>query len=232
MIFPNSLLIPMLFPFGSFLNEIFQTCVYSPTVSHTYGRQVIGWGKKKLTAMQQETWMLEKSSMVLFFLFKILKPHCQITRWSKEMKPKTWGGRGEAGERKRFRTVSSVQFSHSVVVSDPMDCSTPGLPVHHQHPEFIQTHVHWIGDAIQLSHPLLSPSPPAFNLSQHQGYFSNESVLRIRGPKYWSFSFSISPSTIQINMSQKKKERERIGKKNRSKNQNIPWSRKTFTRVH
>ena len=53
---------------------------------------------------------------------------------------------------------------------DPMDCSTPGLPVHHQLLEFSQTHVHWVGDAIQPSHPLLSPSP-AFNLSQHQGLF-------------------------------------------------------------
>ena len=66
-----------------------------------------------------------------------------------------------------------VQFS-SVALScptlwDPVDCSTPGFPVHHQLPEFTQTHVHWVGDAIQPSHPLLCPSPPAFNLSQHQG---------------------------------------------------------------
>ena len=54
---------------------------------------------------------------------------------------------------------------------DPMDCSTPGLPVHHQFPELSQTRVHWVGDAIQPSHPLLSPSPPAFNLSQPQGLF-------------------------------------------------------------
>ena len=53
----------------------------------------------------------------------------------------------------------------------PMGCSTPGLPVHRQLPEFTQTHVHWVGGAIQLSHPLSSPSPPAFNLSQHQGLF-------------------------------------------------------------
>ena len=52
-----------------------------------------------------------------------------------------------------------------------MDCSTPGLPVHHQLLEFTQTHVHWVADAIQPSHPLSSPSPPAFNLSQHQGLF-------------------------------------------------------------
>ena len=74
-----------------------------------------------------------------------------------------------------------------------MDCSTPGLPVHHQLPEFTHTHVHWVGDAIQPSHSLSSPSPPTFNLSQHQ-VFSNESVLCIRWPKYWSFSFKISLS--------------------------------------
>ena len=54
---------------------------------------------------------------------------------------------------------------------NPMDCSTPGFPVHHQLPELAQTHVHWVSDTIQPSHPLLSPSPPAFNLSQHQGLF-------------------------------------------------------------
>ena len=54
---------------------------------------------------------------------------------------------------------------------DPMDCIMPGFPVHHQLPEFTQTHVHWVSEAIQPSHPLLSPFPPAFNLSQHQGQF-------------------------------------------------------------
>ena len=76
---------------------------------------------------------------------------------------------------------------------NPMDCSIPGFPVHHKFPELAQTHVHQISDAIQPSHSLSSPSPPVFNLSQHQ-VISNESVLRIRWPKYWSFSFSISPS--------------------------------------
>ena len=62
---------------------------------------------------------------------------------------------------------SSIQFICSVVsICDPMHCSMPGLPVHHQLPEFTQTHVHWVTDAIQPSHPLLSPAPPAFNLSQ------------------------------------------------------------------
>ena len=72
--------------------------------------------------------------------------------------------------------VSSVQFSSvqslsCVWLSDPMNCSAPGLPVHHQLPEFTQTHVHRVSDAIQPSHPLLSPSPPAPNPSQHQGFF-------------------------------------------------------------
>ena len=75
-----------------------------------------------------------------------------------------------------------------------MDCSTPGLLVHHQLLEFTQTHVHWVGDAILPSHSLLSPSPPTFSLSQHQGKISKKSVLFIRWPKYWSFSFTISPS--------------------------------------
>ena len=88
----------------------------------------------------------------------------------------------------------SVQLLSRVRLYDPMNCSTPGLPVHHQLPDFTQTHVHQVGDAIQPSHPLLSPSPPAPNPSQHQGLFSNESTLCMRWPKYWSFSFSISPS--------------------------------------
>ena len=69
----------------------------------------------------------------------------------------------------------SVQFSSvtqlCLTLCDPMNSSTPGLPVHHQLPEFTQTHVHWVRDAIQPSHPLSSPSPPDLNLSQHQGLF-------------------------------------------------------------
>ena len=91
----------------------------------------------------------------------------------------------------------SVQFS-SVALSCPTLCdlmnhSTPGLPIHHQLPESTQTHLHRVCDTIQPSHPLSSPSPPAFILS-HIRVFSSESVLHIRWPKYWRFSFSISPS--------------------------------------
>ena len=76
---------------------------------------------------------------------------------------------------------------------DLIDCSMPGFPVFHHFLEIAQTHVHRVGDTIQPSHPLSSPSPPAFNLSQLQE-FPLESVLWIRWPKYWSFNFSISPS--------------------------------------
>ena len=93
--------------------------------------------------------------------------------------------------------ILSVQFS-SVAQScltpcNPMNRSMPGLPVHHQFPEFTQTHIHRVSDAIQPSHPLSSPSPPAPNPSQHQSLF-NESALHMRWPKYWSFSFNIIPS--------------------------------------
>ena len=75
----------------------------------------------------------------------------------------------------------------------PMNLSTPGLPVHHHLPEFNQTHVHQVSDAIQPSHPLSSPFPPAPNPASIK-VFSNESTLPMRWPKYWSFSFNISPS--------------------------------------
>ena len=96
-----------------------------------------------------------------------------------------------------IKTQHSVQFS-SVAQScptlcDPMDCSTPGLPVHHQLLEFTQTHVHWVDDAIQPSHPLSSPSPPTFNLSLHQGLFkwvsSSRQVAKVLGFQFQHQSF-------------------------------------------
>ena len=78
-----------------------------------------------------------------------------------------------------------------------MNHSTPGLPVHHQLPELTQTHVCQVSDAIQPSFPPLSPSPPAPNPSSIK-VFSNESILRMRWPKYWSFSFNISPSNEHL----------------------------------
>ena len=76
---------------------------------------------------------------------------------------------------------------------DHMECRMAGFTDHHQLLELAQTHVYWVSDAIQLSHPLLSSSPSVCNLSQHQGLF--QWVLHIRWPNYWSFSFSISPSS-------------------------------------
>ena len=70
-----------------------------------------------------------------------------------------------------FLLCSSVQSQSCMTLCDPMNCGMPGLPVHHQLQEFIQTHVHQVSDVIQPSHPLSSPSPPALNLSQHQGIF-------------------------------------------------------------
>ena len=93
----------------------------------------------------------------------------------------------------------SVQFSSVIqlfpTLYNPMNqaSSMPGLPVHHQFLELTQTHAHWVGDAIQPSHPLPSSSPPALNFPSIR-VFSNESALHIRCPKYWSFSFKISPS--------------------------------------
>ena len=81
-----------------------------------------------------------------------------------------------------------------LTVCNPMDCSTPGFLVLHHLLELAQTHVHRVSDAIQPFHPLSSPSPPAFSFPA-LGFFSKESALCIRWPKYWSFSFSISPSS-------------------------------------
>ena len=93
----------------------------------------------------------------------------------------------------RYLRISSIQSLSRVRLCDPMNCSTPGLPVHHQLPEFTQTYVHQVSDAIQPSNLLSPPCPPAPNPSHHQRLF-NESTLRMRWPKYWSFSFSIIPS--------------------------------------
>ena len=80
-----------------------------------------------------------------------------------------------------------------------MDCSMPGLPVHHKLNELAQTHVHWVSDVIQPSHSLSSPSPPAFNLAQHQGLFQWVSYLN-QVAKVLEFSFSISPSNEYLGL--------------------------------
>ena len=103
-------------------------------------------------------------------------------------------------KHKIYRDRTLLQFCSvtqlCLTLCDPMNRNTPGLPVHHQLPEFTQTHVHRVSDAIQPSHPLLSPSPPdpLPPIPPSIRVFSNESTLRMRWPKYWSFSFSIIPS--------------------------------------
>ena len=99
----------------------------------------------------------------------------------------------------RLKAIFSSVTQSCPTLCNSCDCSTPGLPVHHQLPEFTQTYVHSVSDSIQPSHPLSSPSPPALNLSQLQG-LSHESVIHIKWPKYWSFSFSISPSNEYLGL--------------------------------
>ena len=128
------------------------------------------------------------------FIMKSLKLKLQGSTlgWADSKTLATWPI--ECCEFKEFLNVQFSSVSHScLTLCDPMNHSMSGLPVHHQLPEFTQTHVHWVGDAIQPAHPLSSPSPLAPNPSQHQGHFqwvnSSHEV-----PKYWSFSFTISPS--------------------------------------
>ena len=97
----------------------------------------------------------------------------------------------------KSRFTEQFQFSSltqlCLTLCDPMNYCTPGLPVHHKLLESTQTHVQLVSDAIQPSHPMPSPSPPALNLSQHQSLFKWV-ISSHQWPKYWSFSFNISPS--------------------------------------
>ena len=100
--------------------------------------------------------------------------------WRQNERNWAWLGAGRVQltyREQRLLQFSSVQSLSRVRLCNPMNRSTPGLTVHHQLPEFTQTHVHWVSDAIQPSHPLSSPSPPAFNLSHHQGLFKWVSSL-------------------------------------------------------
>ena len=119
---------------------------------------------------------------------------------TKGLRPQDWVG-AQVLPPTTCVTLNRLSQLRSVAQScptlcDPLDWSFLSMAnflVHHQLPELAQTHVHWVSDAIQPSHPLSFLSPPAFNLSQHR-VFCSESVLRIRWSTYWSFSFSISPS--------------------------------------
>ena len=123
--------------------------------SHMKSFKVV-WFYLRLSALRKKVHMSILSFLTCFIFFKWLIMTWHITDIIKYLS-------------------SSFQFSlviqSCVALCNSMDCSTPDLTVNHQLPEFTQTHVHWVSDAIQPSHPLPSPSPPTFNLSQHQGLF-------------------------------------------------------------
>ena len=120
--------------------------------------------------LYQELYILCKKWTFIFLLtLNTLKPsskHCYMKHRQKSE---------ITGQESPWNQETNIQFSSvsqlCPTLCDPMNCSTPGLPVQHQLPEFTQTHVHWVGDAFQPSHPLSSPSPPAPNPSQHQSLF-------------------------------------------------------------
>ena len=138
--------------------------------------------------MQMWVWSLGREEP----LEKEMAAHSSIRAW--EIPWTEEPGRPWSMESQRVgHDFTSAQLhSHVQLFVTPWTTARQVLPVPHQLPEFTQTHVHWVGGAIQPSHPLSSPSPPALNLAQHQGLF--KLALRIRWPKYWNFSFNISPS--------------------------------------
>ena len=115
---------------------------------------------------QPGSWVMSWSLEILWAQLETLW-HAEVCEQEIQLKKM---GRGDSNMETHSVQFSSVAQSY-LTLCDPIDCSTPGLPVHHQLLEFTQSHVHWVSDAIQPSHHLLSPSPPAFNLSQHQGLF-------------------------------------------------------------
>ena len=122
------------------------------------------------------------------------KRRVEASWWEGLALEKTGSCFGEQGHAQ----FSSVTQS-CLTLCDPMDCSMPGLPVHPQLPKFTQTHVHWVGDVIQPSHPLSFPSPPAFNLSQLQGLFkwvsSSHQVAKVLEFQLQHQSFQCTPRT-------------------------------------
>ena len=175
-------------------------------------------GKAGVSCLQ--LWPLVHCALITIRLtLQIRSTHYELTPghfWSKLNKdknpPSPWGNGAGMKTKEYYRSpnssFNSVQPLSRVWLCNPMDCSTPGLPVHHQLPEFTQTHVHWVGDAIQPSHPLLSPSLPAPNPSQHQGLF-NESFqsppypvdvlpLRVYAPRNLPKKPRAGPSSVGL----------------------------------
>ena len=164
---------------GSSVHGIFQARVLewgAIAFSNIWGR-----GKQSIESVLKAAQVLDLGfKPALRHMFKLLNESV-----SKELK-------------ENMRTVQFSSVAQScLTLCNPMNCSTPGLPVHHQLPEFTHTHVHQVCDTIQPSHSLcpfllLPPIPPSIRV------FSSESTLHMRWPKYWSFSFSISPPRIDF----------------------------------
>ena len=134
--------------------------------------------RKNLGSLKSFLWyapQLSGASVLCFHILTFLRAH---------------RGSGSSLMAPQFSSVTQS----CLTLCDPMDCSTPGLPVHHRLPEFTQTHVHWVSDAIQPSHPLSSPSPPALNPSQHQGLFqgvsSSHQVAKVLEFQHQSFQWT------------------------------------------
>ena len=139
-------------------------------------------------------WFWSSCPRSIGLLYHLLHGHFfPLNKWEKTLYRQTICIRHRGLVSTVVTSACSVQFSSvaqsCLTLCDPMNRSTPGFPVHHQLPEFTQTHAHWVGDATQPSHSLSSPSPPAPNPSQHQGFFP---VSQLWWPKYWNFSFSMS----------------------------------------
>ena len=139
-----------------------------PSSSRPPGRGSVEWEKGMSEILPRRSTLLHSSRVATFAGRKFW--FCQVTP-----RGGNGGGGGEEIGTEKGPNMCSVQFGlvtqSCPTLCDPMDCSMPGFPVHHQLPEPAQTHVYWVGDAIQPSYPLSSPSPPTFNLSQHQGLF-------------------------------------------------------------
>ena len=145
-------------------------------LSHVWNQLKVRQGVGQSDGGKNITFVAEKEEVADFILAVFTKWPFEYTSKIKSISPFTGSG-GQSWDS----SICSVQFS-SVAQSgptlcNPMDCSLLGLPVPHPFPEFTQTHVHWVDDAIQPSHPLSSPSPPTFNFSQHQGLFKRVSSL-------------------------------------------------------
>ena len=150
----------------------------------------ISWSRTSNPIIHKVVWALDYFSNFLLLWFTDGKRIWSGIAVDHFLVPMNWYGIIPLKTRIQFSSVPQL----CPTLCYPMDCSMSGLPVHHQLPEFTQTHVHWVGDAIQPSHPLLSPSPLPFNVSQHQSLFQWVSSSH-QVAKVLSFSFSISPSS-------------------------------------